>query len=49
MRLPVAAATLWISAISEAAPVKSPIHVIVMHNALRYSGSSASAPAARAS
>ena len=48
-RLPVAAATLSVSAISAAAPAKSPIHALARANAERWTGSCASAPASRAS
>jgi predicted negative regulator of RcsB-dependent stress response len=49
MRLPVAAATLSASAMAEAAPAKSPTHAAEIANAMRRSGSCASAPASRMS
>ena len=49
MRLPVAAATLSVSAMIEEEPAKSPIHVLAIPNWERWSGSSAIAPASRAS
>ena len=44
-RLPVAAATLSLSAASEAAPGRSPIHVLHNANCQRWRGSCATAPA----